>query len=140
MVVMNATDVRKNWSVTVDTVLHERPAYIKRTRDMIAMFNMQTMNELLRAYEFKASKFVENDGSITLSLDDMDLVVNDKDLKTARKSMASEIKEYAEDYYDNFAVWSVAPNRKSHIPYVMKALVLDESEIEEVLICRAGRN
>ena len=140
MVVMNATDVRKNWSVTVDTVLHERPAYIKRTRDMIAMFNMQTMNELLRAYEFKASKFVENDGSITLSLDDMDLVVNDKDLKTARKSMASEIKEYAEDYYDNFAVWSVAPNRKSHIPYVMKALALDESEIEEVLICRAGRN
>ena len=51
-----------------------------------------------------------------------------------------EIKEYAEDYYDNFAVWSVAPNRKNHIPYVMKALTLDESEIEEVLICRAGRN
>ena len=140
MVIMNATDVRKNWSVTVDTVIHEHPTFIRRTRDMIAMFNMHTMNELLRAYEFKASKFVENDGSITLSLDDMDLIVNDRDLKTAMKAMASEIKEYAEDYYDNFAVWSVAPNRKSHIPYVMKALTLDESEIEEVLICRAGRN
>lgn len=28
----NASEVRKNWSMTIDSVVHERPAFIHRAR------------------------------------------------------------------------------------------------------------
>ena len=116
MNILNATDVRKNWSVTLDSVLHERPAYIKRTRDSVALVNMETMKEILRGYSFEATEYSEDDGSITLSLIDMDIVVNAPDEKEARDRLAVDIKEYAEEYYDNYSIWSVSPNRKKRRP------------------------
>jgi hypothetical protein len=140
MDVLSATDVRKNWSETLDSVVHERPAYIKRTRDNLAIINLKTLNDILAGYIFKAKKYKESDGSVTLSAVDLDLVVNERDEASARKALAAEIKEYAEDFYDHFSTWSIAPNRRNHIPYVMKALSLDEVSIEEGLICRIGKN
>jgi len=54
--------------------------------------------------------------------------------------MAAYIKEYAEEYYDDYEIMSKAPNRKSHIPYVFKALTLDVEEIEGEIICQDGKN
>lgn len=140
MQLLSSTDVRKNWSVTLDSVIHERPAYIKRTRDSVVLLNMDTLTQLLSGYRFTAQKFVEDDGSVTLSLDHIDIVVNGKDDMEARIELASDIKEYAEDYYEHYASWSLAHNRRAHIPYVLKALTLDKSAIMEELECRNGKN
>ena len=140
MDVMSATDVRKNWSVTLDTVIHEKPVYVKRTRDNLAILNLETLSEILSGYKFKYRKYVEDDNSVTLSSDDFDLVINAKDEQEAEQAFVVEIKEYAEDYYAHYATWSIAPNRKAHIPYVLKALLLDESTIREELICQDGKN
>ena len=136
---ISATDVRKNWSMTLDSVVRERPAYIKRTRDSIALIDVKTLSYILEGYKFSAEMFVEKDGSVTLSADYLDLVVNEKDKKQAKLSLAKDIKEYADDYYENYAVWSVSPNRKSHIPYILKALSLSIDEISEGLVCRNGK-
>ncbi len=140
MDVLSATDVRKNWSVTLDKAIHEKPVYIKRTRDNLAIINIDTMKEALYGYRFTFRKYVEKDNSVTLSADKLDIVVNDKDEYLAEIALARDIKEYAEDFYDNYAVWSVAPNRKAHIPYILKALMLDEEAIREELTCQDGRN
>ena len=140
MEIISATDVRKNWSFVLDSVVRDRPAYIKRTRDNLAILNADTLSYVLSGYKFSAEIFIEKDGSITLSADVLDLVVNARDEMMAKRALASDIKEYAEDYYDHFALWSVSPNRKVHMPYVLKALSLNENEIEEELICRSGKN
>ena len=140
MDILNATDVRKNWSVTLDSVIHERPAYVKRTRDNLAIINIDTLNEILAGYVFTAKKYKEKDNSVTLSADDLDIAVNAKDEKQARLALAADIKEYAEDYYDHFSAWSMAPNRKQHIPYVLKALSLNEAMIAEGIVCQDGKN
>ena len=140
MDILSATDVRKNWSVTLDSVIHERPAYVKRTRDNLAIINIDTLNEILAGYVFTAKKYKEKDNSVTLSADDLDIAVNAKDEKQARLALAADIKEYAEDYYDHFSAWSMAPNRKQHIPYVLKALSLNEAMIAEGIVCQDGKN
>ena len=140
MEIMNATDVRKNWSITLDSVVHERPAYIKRTRDSIALIDINTLNTIFSVYKFKANRFKENDGSITLSTCDMDLVVNAGTEEEAVIELAREIKSYAEEYYKEFALWSSAPNRKDHVPYVLKALSLDEDVIKGEIVCQDGKN
>ena len=66
----------------------------------------------------------------------MDLVVNGETIELAKREMGSAILEYAEEYYENFAMYSQAPNRKDHVPYVMKALLLNAADTigEDVVI------
>lgn len=140
MLTMNATDVRKNWSEVTESVIREKPRFIKKTRDYMLLSNMEFISELLSGYSFTANKFIEDDGSVTLSLNELDLIENGSDEKDAINNLSQAILEYAADFYNNYNVWSVAPNRKKEIPYVFKALVLDDiSKIGECIKCRDGR-
>ena len=125
MDLLNATDVRKNWSVTLDQVAHERPAYVKRTHDNVAIVSVSTLNLMLSGYHFCAKEFKEKD---------------EANEQAAKRRLAEYIKEYAEEFYEEYALWSKAPNRVGHIPYVFKALTLDTEAIEGEIICQAGKN
>ena len=74
MLMEQATTVRKEWSSVCDSVIHEKPKFIKRTRDKMWFSNLETISELLEAYYFTATRYIENDGCITLSLIEIDLV------------------------------------------------------------------
>lgn len=141
MFMENATDVRKEWSRVVDDVVREKPMFIKRTRDKMWFSNLETMSEILSAYHFTAKRSVEEDGSITLSLNEIDLVENAIDEKTARLELAQAVMDYSMDYYNDYAYWSSAPNRKQHIPYVFKALIMDDvDKLGDSIVCQDGRN
>ena len=141
MFVMNATDVRREWSAVTDTVIREKPAFIKRTRDYMALINLPMMEGLLSPYIFTAAKLIEDDGSVTLSLNEIDLVENGDTEEEAKLALANAILDYAEDYYEQFSVWSAAPNRKAHLPYVLKALILDDpKKIGDLIQCQAAKN
>lgn len=141
MLTLNATDVRKEWSMVIDNVVREKPQFIRRTRDYMMLADIDFLKILLEQYTFNANMFIEEDGSITLELIEMDLVSNGKDEEEAKLNMAQEIIDYAEDFYSDFNLWSIAPNRKKHIPYVFKALILDDiKKIGELILCQNGEN
>lgn len=138
--IMNATDVRKKWSAVVDATVRVKPQFFKRTRDCVFLSDTHFMNELLSGYSYSAVRMDENDGSVTLALNEFDLVENGKDEDEARLKLAASILEYAEDYYTDFPYWSSAPNRKPHIPYVFKALFIgDVQKIGDSIKCQAGK-
>lgn len=141
MMTINATEVRKEWSSVVDGVIRERPILIKRTRDKIWLSDVQTMADILNAYQFTEEHFVEDDASITLSLNEMDLIENAATETEARLLLAQSIAEYAAEYYEHYAVYSKAPNRKAHIPYVFKALLTEDINLlGESILCHDGKN
>ena len=142
MFVMNATDVRKDWSRVADSVARERPQFIKRTHDEMILANLSLLENILDVYRFTAIEYIEDDGSVTLSLNEIDLIENDIDEQSAKYALARSILEYAEDYFNEFSLYSVAPNRKGHIPYVLKALIVDNTEKigELITICQNGKN
>lgn len=141
MLAMNSTDVRKDWSRVVDSVVRDKPTIIKRTRDRMWLSNLDTMSDILEAYQFTAARYTEDDGSVTLSLDAIDLVENAPTEKEARFLLAQSIMEYATEYYENYAFYSKAPNRKKYVPYVFKALIMDNiNKIGEGIICHDGEN
>jgi hypothetical protein len=103
--------------------------------------DVNLFENLLSAYRFTADKFIEEDGSITLSLRELDLVENAKTESEVRKLLGRSILDYAEDFYNEFALWSAAPNRKSHVPYVLKALIANDADkIGDLIECQAGKN
>lgn len=141
MLMEQATAVRKEWSTVVDCVMHEKPRFIKRTRDKMWFSNLETMEEILKVYQFTANKWIEEDGSITLSLNEIDLIENGKEENEVRLKMGNAILEYAAEYYKEYEMYSHAANRKGHIPYIFKALIMDSAkEIGEGIQCRDGKN
>lgn len=141
MLMEKATTVRKEWSAVCDSVIHNKPKFIKRTRDKMWFSNLEIMSEILEAYQFTAKKFIEEDGSVTLSLNEIDLVENGKDEQEARLNLANAILEYSMEYYNEYEMYSHSPNRKKHIPYIFKALIIDNSEkIGEIIQCQDGKN
>lgn len=139
MMAINATDVRKNWSEVSESVIREKPKFIKKARDYMLLSNMEFIANLLSGYEFTAKKYIEDDGSVTLFLNEIPLVENAATEEEAIEVLANSILEYAVEFYDNFNLWASAPNKKREIPYVFKALILDDiSKIGAVIKCQAG--
>ena len=137
----SATEVRKDWSLFFDKAVREKPVFIKRTRDSAILADLRFVSLLLEQYTFECEKYVEEDGSITLSLDVPDIVENAATEQEAKIELAKSILDYAKDFYEDYDYWSSAPNRKGHVPYVFKALLLnDTSKIGELVQCRVGKN
>ena len=130
MKIISATNARQHFSEFIDEIVRERPVIIKRNRDLIMSFALQDISSLLEHYRFTVNEFIEDDNSITLSLNEFDLVVNEPDRDHALDSMTKEIKEYAEEYYQNFRLYLNSPNRRTELPYVLK--VLSSKSIDEV--------
>ena len=140
MLTIPSSDVRKEWSSVMDTVIREKPVFIKRTRDHMMLSDTGTIWQLISGVKFIADMYREDDGSVTLSARDMDIVVNGADEAAARKALVRDITEYAEEYYQDFERYSAAPNRQGHLPYVIKALVArSPEELEGEVVCRTGR-
>lgn len=136
-----ATDVRKDWSTICDSVIHDKPKFIKRTRDRMWFSSLDTLTEILKAYSFTAKKFIESDGSVTLSLNEIDLIENGIDEVAARLALGNAILNYSFEYYKEYSFYSHSPNRKAHVPYIFKALIMDNPEqIGEIIICQDGEN
>ena len=140
MRVMSATQVRNEWSAVVDSVIREKPVFIKRTRDNMMLIDIATIEELLSGYSFHAELFQEEDGSVTISLDEIDLVENGRDAEDAQAKMSKGILDYAGMFYEDFSYWARG-DRAAHIPYVFKALVLnDVGKIGDLTQCRHGKS
>ena len=140
MFAISASDVRKDWSRVIDSVIHVRPAFIKRTRDKMVLCSNDTVRQLVRTTPIAANSFIEDDGSVTLSMVDVDLVVNADTIEAAKSELINDLIEYAEEYYQNFELYSRSSNRKDHFPLVMKVLTAaSKEELEDAVQCQNGK-
>ena len=139
MLTMNSADVRREWSGVMDTVVRRKPVFVKRTRDVMMLADTELIARLVSGLRYTADRYVEEDGAVTLSLRDMDIAVSAPDEAAARRALAADILEYAEEYYQNFELYSRAPNRAAHLPWVIKALTARSLEdLEGAVVCQAG--
>lgn len=72
---MNSTDIRKDWMAAVNTMVMEKPQFFKRSR-YIFLSDLNFMEELLEGYSYTAIRMDEDDKSVTLALNELDLVEN----------------------------------------------------------------
>ena len=141
MTTLNATEIRNRWSEYSEQVIREKPLFIKEARDYLFLASLDQLSVILDAYTFTASAYSEADGSVTLSLNEIDLAENADTETDARLALGKGLLEYAEEYLDEFKLWNGSPNRKKHLPYVLKALTLgDPAVIGKSILCRVGNN
>lgn len=141
MLAMSSSDVRKEWSEVMDTVVRRGPVLLRRNRDYMMLCSDETISQIVSDVTLTATQYTEADGSVTLSVEQLDLVAHGEDLEGAVVALVADWVEYAEEYFQEFQAYSHAPNRKGHLPYVMKALAAKSpKELEGAVVCRRGKN
>ena len=140
MLAMSSSDVRRSWSSVLDCAVRKRPVFIKRTRDRVMLCSTEMLEQIIGGVTLVANQFIEADNSVTLSLEELDITAHGDTLQSAKAELANNLLEYAEEYYREFELYSRAPNRKNHLPFVIKALIAKSpSELEDAIVCRVGK-
>jgi sporulation protein YlmC with PRC-barrel domain len=124
--VLKATDVRRNWSKFIDDVKWVKPAFIKRNRDIIAVLPFDLLEFILKEYKLTVKVVQEEDGSYTGIINEMDLMANAPDIESLKIELAKELKEYSEEYIDEFRLYYNSTNRKNHFPYVYRTILVSD--------------
>ncbi|MBQ3010780.1 MAG: hypothetical protein IJA20_03625 [Methanocorpusculum sp.] len=114
----------------------QRPTLFELNGQHFFLSSTNVVFQLLSHVCFAATQFKEADGSITLSADTLDIVSHGSNIREAKALFAKDVMEYAEEYYRNFDTYRQSPNRKDHLPYVIKSLCADSlKQLEESIIC-----
>ncbi len=129
--VISSTEVRKNWSEVIDTVIRKKPVFIKRNRDVLTFLSLEQLDIILDFFKLSLNVFPEEDGSYSASIDELDIVGNAGSKEEVVEVICDELIEYADEYMENFDMYYHSSNRKDHFPYVYK-VVAHESDRDKI--------
>ena len=88
-----------------------------------------------------ARKYIGDDGSVTLSLDEIDLAENAPTEEEALNMLTESLIEYSQDYIDDLDFWSSAPNRIEHLNYIREIIKLSNVEyVKSMIIIKSVSN
>ena len=124
------TEARNQFSTLYDSVFNSfSPAIIKRKQtEQVALLRVDLLKMILNDYKLNPEIIHEEDSSITLALDSLEIYTNNSTIDLAAKDLVEDLKIYAQDYMERSQLFLHAPNRKSHFPYVLKILLCDNDE------------
>ncbi len=130
------TEARNQFSTLYDSVFNSfNPAIVKRKQtEQVAMLRVDLLKMVLEDYKLIPEIIQEDDRSITLALDALEIYVNNSTLELAAKDLVEDIKVYAQDYSSHSQLFLHAPNRTHHFPYVLRIMLCENDEEIRTLI------
>jgi hypothetical protein len=103
--------------------------------------SLEMAKELVSDVKFEMVQYTEDDGSVTLSLEGYDLVVNGEDVEVALDIMSRDLREYALEYYENIDFWGSDQQRRAQLKSILRILLAtDDQELRKSFQCRVGRS
>ncbi|MGD0622149.1 MAG: exoribonuclease R [Thermacetogeniaceae bacterium] len=124
------TDARKELTDLYNEVFNNyRPVIIRRRQaEEVLVLRLDLQKALLSSYALKPEVIREEDGSVTLALDQLELYVNGDSTDQAVQDMVNDLKFYAQDYMERSQLFLNAPNRRPHFPYILRVLMCESDE------------
>jgi hypothetical protein len=131
------SEARSRFSQLFDEAVEElRPVLVRRgARQAAVLMAREDLDVLLAPFTLRPQVLREDDGSVTIAVDELDWAVNAASVEEAAGALAADLRQYAKDYLERAPLFLRAPNRRPHFPYVLKiALSRDEEEIRHGLL------
>jgi antitoxin YefM len=125
------TEARSKFTTIVDHVQNLSPQVIRRrkkTETDVLLITTELQKQLLAHLSFIPEVLTEDDGSVTLALDTLELYVNQPTVEAAYQDLADDLIGYAQDYMKNRVLYLNSSNRNQHFPYVLRILLCDSKE------------
>ena len=137
--VVLSSNVRKNWSETIDFAVRNKPVFIERTRDELTLINNQTLLAVLNLIPLHALVEKEDDGSVTMTGKEIEVVENAPTRKECLNRIVDSLIDFSGDFYDSYEFWTSDPARREQVPFVMKCLLTDRETLKGDIVCRDGK-
>ena len=132
----NLSTARQRFSeVYTETYAQYRPSVIKRNKgEEILLLRSDLQKMLLQKHTIITNVIREDDGSVTITTEPLDLYANADNEDAAINELIQEMKDYANDYLDRASFFLQSPNRRDHFPYVLRiSLCQSDQEIRQML-------
>jgi Antitoxin of toxin-antitoxin, RelE / RelB, TA system len=132
---LNITEFRRSIGPTFsEAVQRHRPVKIDRgARESGVLFGAEEARALVANCEFHPEVYREEE-AVSIWLPEFALYGRGASFSTARDDLIAEVRNYVEEYLDEVELYSRAPNRASHFPFVIRAWLSDASdELVDVL-------
>lgn len=130
-------NVRNKLTNVIDRVQRLTPAVIKprkNTEACIVILNENLVRLLLQEVIFSTKFYHEEDGSITLCIDDLELCTNGETEEEAFEELTDNLIDYTRDYMKDPSRYFKAPNRRKHFPYLFKvSLCSNKEEVKQLI-------
>ncbi len=88
------------------------------------MNNSFVPNNAFRDYKYHTALHQGDDGSVTASAEEMDIIVAAPSEEEACLQLAKAIFDYSQEFCANYSRYSNMPGGQEQIPYVVKAILL----------------
>ena len=98
---MKFTDVRNNFRSVIDRVQNLSPVVVKPRKNSETytfLLSKEWVKQLLQEVKIKVNMYPEEDGSITLGIDELELYANGDTKEKAFEELTEDLIQYAQDY------------------------------------------
>lgn len=116
---------------TLPMLAQKKPMLLNESSEPVLFITPHQIKQLCESVQLHAIIRNEKDGSITVALQELDLVTNRATTEHAIYALAEDLIDYALEYYAEFELYYQSPNRKNHFPFVMKVLM--QSDLDDII-------
>lgn len=125
---MRFTEARQQLTTVLDEVQSLLPSIIKarkKTETDTLLITKNMFQDLLSMYKFKTEFLDEEEGAFSCWIEPLDLYGYGETKEEALNDLINEVLEYSKEFLENRSLFLNTPNRKGHLPYVLRILLSD---------------
>lgn len=138
---ISSSEVRKNFSETINNALYSKPQLIKRNKNDILLVGKDIVFNMLENLRIKLIIKKDKDMYYTENNVMEDIIGWGNTKEEAINDFVNFLDAYAHDYYENFQVYSKTERGKRDLPYVFRVICSTSMEdVKSMLICQDGKN
>jgi Antitoxin of toxin-antitoxin, RelE / RelB, TA system len=125
---LNITEFRRSIGPTFSAAVQgHRPVKIDRgTHQSGVLFGTEEALALVANWEFHPEVYREEE-AVSIWLPEFALYGRGASFSRAREDLLDEVRNYVDEYLDEVELYSRAPNRAAHFPFVIRAWLADAS-------------
>lgn len=138
---ISATEVRNNFSDTLNGAVYIKPQIIKRNSNYALLMSQKQVFDLLDQMKLHAIIEKDSDGSFLATCKEIeDLHGTGKTKEDALNDLSAYLDIYAHEFYAHYESF-VNSNRKAHLPYIFKVMTASSDyELKDMFVCQDGKN
>jgi hypothetical protein len=126
------SQARNGFADIFDAAIAHAPTRIARRRSGEAvLIGQEDLLALTEPFTFHPSVYFEPQ-AVSIWLPELELWGRGDDFESAREDLIDEVRQYLEEYLADERL-RAAPNHRPHVPWVVRAMLLDDSQLADAL-------
>jgi hypothetical protein len=133
------SEARNGFADIFDAAIAHAPTRIARRRSGEAiLIGQEDLLALTEPFTFHPAVYFEPQ-AVSIWLPELELWGRGVDYESARDDLVDEVRQYLAEYLADERL-RAAPNHRPHVPWVVRAMLLDDSQLADALVAEPAES